>query len=62
MNQLIKNFKKGDLKKIKVGKGKGNSMADLDLSHKGWLLGRMVVEGKMKSNQEVSKWLLSVLK
>ena len=58
----IKNFKKGDLKKIKVGKGKGNSMADLDLSHKGWLLGRMVVEGKMKSNQEVSKWLLSVLK
>ncbi len=58
----IENFKKGDLKKIKVGKGKGNSMADLELSHKGWLLGRMVAEGKMKTRQEIAKWILRVLK
>jgi hypothetical protein len=58
----IENFKKGDLSKIKVGKGKGNSMADLALSYKGWLLGRMVAEGKMKSKQEVSNWILRVLR
>jgi hypothetical protein len=58
----IENFKKGDLHKIIVGTGKGNSMADLKLSHKGWLLGRMVVEGKMKSKEQVARWILSVLK
>jgi hypothetical protein len=58
----IENFKKGDLSKIRVGKGKGNSMADLALSYKGWLLGRMVAEGKMKSMQEVSDWILRVLR
>lgn len=58
----IENFKKGQLNKIKVGTGKGNSMADLLLSHKGWLLGRMVAEGKMASNQEVARWILRVLK
>jgi hypothetical protein len=58
----IENFKKGDLSKIKVGKGKGNSMADLALSYKGWLLGRMVAEGKMKSRQEVANWILRVLR
>jgi hypothetical protein len=58
----IENFKKGELNKIKVGTGKGNSMADLVLSHKGWLLGRMIVEDKMKTREEVAKWILRVLK
>jgi hypothetical protein len=58
----IKNFKAGKLDKIKVGTGKGNSMADLLLSEKGWILGRSIVEKKFKSKKEVADWIRTTLK
>lgn len=53
----IKNFKAGDLDKIKVGTGKGNSMADLKLSHKGWIMGRWIAEGHFKTKNEIADWI-----
>jgi hypothetical protein len=53
----IRNFKTGNLKAIKVGTGKGNSMADLLLSHKGWILGRWIAKGHFKSTKEIADWI-----
>jgi hypothetical protein len=53
----IKNFKAGNLSAIKVGKGRGNSMADLLLSEKGWILGRWIAKGHFKSKQEIADWI-----
>lgn len=57
----IKNFKAGNLDKIKVGTGKGNSMADLILSHKGWLLGRWIAKGQFKTKGEIADWIRHTL-
>jgi hypothetical protein len=53
----IKNFKAGNLEAIKVGKGKGNSMADLLLSHKGWILGLWIAKGHFKKKEEIADWI-----
>ncbi len=57
----IKNFKAGKLDAIKVGKGRGNSMADLKLSYKGWILGRWIAEGRFKSGKEIADWIRNAL-
>jgi len=57
----IKNFKAGKLDAIKVGKGRGNSMADLALSYKGWILGRWIAENRFKSGAEIATWIRNTL-
>ena len=57
----IKNFKAGNLGAIKVGKGKGNSMADLLLSHKGWVMGRWIAKGLFKTKEEIADWIRSTI-
>ena len=57
----IKNFKAGNLDRINVGTGKGNSMADLKLSYKGWLMGRWIAEGRFKTKKEIADWIRHVI-
>jgi hypothetical protein len=52
----IANFRAGNLEAIKVGTGRGNSMADLKLSYKGWILGRWIAEGRF-TKQQVADWI-----
>jgi hypothetical protein len=53
----IAQFRDGHLDLIRVGDGLGNSMEDLRLSHKGWLFGRSITEGRFKSREEVAGWI-----
>ncbi len=53
----IENFRTGNLDKIKLGTGKGNSMQDLALSYKGYILGKLIADGKLKTPEEIANWI-----
>lgn len=53
----VSNFLAGRLEAIEVGDGLGNSMADLQLSYKGWVFGKMVASGQIDSKAVAADWI-----
>jgi hypothetical protein len=44
-----------------LAKRRGNSMEDLRLSVKGWIMGQMIASGELKTNRDVADWLTTNL-
>jgi hypothetical protein len=44
-----------------LAKRRGNSMEDLHLSVKGWIMGQMIANGELKTNRDVADWLTTNL-
>ena len=59
--QDIEHFRQGKLQAIVIGKGIGNSMADLHLSYMGWQFGHSALAGQFKTALEMAEWLRSEL-
>ena len=53
----VASFCAGDLEAIQVGRGLGNSMADLRLSYQGWLFGQRMAAAGFGSREEVADWI-----
>lgn len=53
----IHHFLAGELDKIAIANGTGNSMADLRLSYKGWQFGQGVRQGQFQHNEQLAQWV-----
>jgi hypothetical protein len=57
----VANFRAGKLEEIQIGGGIGNSLADLRLSHQGWIFGQRLAGGGFQSKEEIADWIRSEL-